>query len=436
MANPLRPWSVFRKVRYAASAAELEGSVATRMTHKLTNALIHEKVGNTKKPKVDFKQVLAIVGVPSVVAWIGLFGCRQWLSKRDELPADELAQVLGSRVVAHVGPYLLPELVRLNMHGRALDNLADPLLIPARKTACWVAIEEVTQRRAALRATSRELGAKLWWPLFEELAKDPERGFKDVSYFEPQLRAVMDVACGLPAEQRQVPEGWFDRLLQTNDMYFGEPMMEEYRATMFARFLANPDNCRQARGSEMVLAYLGQGGEKQDYDTFWPIKKLLYGGEMHDLLRIGSRFLNLHCKDQPPVEVQPEAKRVLPSLEARLDLRNTQQILMWGGYYAFFRAYVSEKQLTLAVLERTVWTGLRASRGLAMLEALYHLEEHVIQMEWYYHSEMAMLQASAAMTAVHSVVAAWVFATHRFTVLPFVTTRLMKDTAYDAFRFT
>lgn len=356
-----------------------------------------------------------------------------------------LLDFLGWRVVAHLGPYQMPNFVRAKVYEVPLRRLSEPLLLDYERATALGRVEQMSQRHFAALALTQGAAhdmhpmcvlEPIFLELFSPLAADAftldsasSAPASAVSHKAAAARIVFDVVGALPVEERTVPPWVLSGLVSTRGAPWDEgPQGEELRATLSAQLLASSTNCQIAADLPEVCNYVQQLGFKDKEDTMWPLKAYLLSGETPDLIRRSALLISRQCPNV--VEVPPRRARDTPSLQVKRDLRNFWTTTLLTASWATFRAWRGTFDAKAFLAIARACGG--AFAGMGVLEILWRSEEHVIQSAWYFEDGAAMLAVSAAMGFLNCVACAWAF--RYATAVPFLVCRLAKDDFMDAHR--
>lgn len=445
----LWPWNIFRKTLYIANAGS--AALGVPLTTKLS--LVRARIkSEAHADPTSQAQLLRLFLPTSIAAWLLLLAAWRHYSDAERLRALEskpggavLLDLLGWRVVAHLGPYQIPNLVHAQLYEEPLRLLRQSLLLDYERARALGRLEQLSQRRLAAAAFRPPPGAAdvqsygcASMQALEPLLLEAFMPSKDVNEFaanststhqEAVARVIFDVVAATPPEDRSVPACILHGLVLAQGPPWGAgPQGEELRATLLCQLLRAPANCQNAASLPEVCHYLEQPGMKRKEDTLWPIKSYLLSGETPDLIRRGARLVNRQCPGA--VEVPPRHARDTPSLEIKRDLRNAWTTVLVTGGWAAFHSFPGVVNL------QAVWTMARACAyalaGMGVLEGLWRMEERVIQSTWYFEERRLMLTCSAGMSLLNCVAFAWAF---RCSIaVPFIFCRVVKDELLDAYR--
>lgn len=444
----LRPWNVFKKTLYATHAEGANLSITARVGLARARLQADESSGAS-----DFGWRLSLLLPPSVAAWLLLLVARwrysdiERLRKLEKEPGGAmLLDVLGSRVVSHLGPYQIPNLAQARLHEEPLRVLREPLLLDHERSRALSRLEQLTYRRQGAvslapvgEASGNNAPLQALEPLLldmfqpsasaEASRSNPMAAAAATSHKATALRLLFDVVVALAPEDREVPPWVLDGLVAaTGPPWDDGPRGEELRAMLLVLLLGSPANSQAAADLPGVCTYLQSPGMKTRDDTLWPFKSYLLSGETPDLLRRGARLV---AKQRPgSIEVPPRKARDTPSLQVKHDMRSLWTTLLLTGGWAGFTAWRGSPNVKALInIAKSCGTALG---GMAVLEGLWRAEERLIETPRYYNDPSYMLPCSAGMCLANCVALAWAC---RYSVaVPFAVCRLAKDDLMDTYR--
>jgi len=439
----LRPWNLFGKTIYAAANPGASSNLAIQLSKARLKQ--QAQAGPVGSPFV--RNCAYLIG-PFSALWALLLAARWRYSDAERLKALEqkpggaiLLDLLGWRLIAHLGPYQVPNFCHAKMHEESLKMLQEKVMLDHERMRALSRLSQLSQRRLAaqrLAATCAEAGMPLLAiePLlvdaFLQDSKDPNPrapGESTESHRALAAKIILDMVSAADPEDRAVPLWVLKGVIKAS----GAPWQsgaqgEELRATLLLQLLRNSGNAEAAAASPEVCQYLSRPGLKKKEDTAWPVKAYLLSGETHDLLRRGARLVGKHRAEA--MEPQPKRERDTPNLQIKRDLRNLWTTILltagWAAMQHFSGVYTMQATLQMAA-------GIAgALAGTTVLESLWRLEEMLIESEYYWEDVYGTVPASMAMMLANCISLAWAA---RFScIVPFVFCRLFKDDYLDAHR--
>ena len=423
----------------------LRCSLSSRIAHKINpirkEALsVESRFRVTKFSSMSFMECFRIVFGVSVVG----FGITTVM---DRLSLSSSA-IRGWRLLAHLGPYQVPMLVKRGEWRYALDRLnrAEELgLTEAELAQLLTEIEVITQRRQAVRDIVENEGFEVFLPVLKNLSSGEIYG---QSHFESNLRVAMDVVCATPARSRRVPKMIIEDLVSKNKTCWESKSNEEvmrfreYRALLLLKLMQNEDNAIVCRESKIIREFL-INEEKESahvkYSTFaiipffyqFKIEKLGY--EFSDILYRIERALDSSDERRQQQRTAPQPVRKSLKLDHKLDYQNIEKLVYMGICYSSLRYLPLISEYSLQVMKGAVFGMMRSVIGASILDLTYRGEEHVIQSKPYYETSNRIL-GSALIVLIHSCVAATVLRRFPFSFVPFAFMRA-RDSFTDSYRF-
>ncbi|KAF8823070.1 hypothetical protein IE077_000992 [Cardiosporidium cionae] len=309
--------------------------------------------------------------------------------------------------------------------------------------------------------------------IFDELVQegDTKSTGKTFSHFDILLRITMDLLTSLPPEFREVSYKSICKLVKTQSDFWAEkPKYEECRATVILKLLENRQNALKIlekegllyqndpemtepiddRISSPVLDYLYGNGKVVYPPHILPTSGMLFSGECHNLFRGAIHLINSHAatgmsasskgseNKESGLPLPPSQERQTISLEKKLDIHATQQVITFSSIYVCLRFLLTPENVTsigwrsFLPLAKT-W--VRTTRGVAILEIFYRLHESLIQSARYYNDTSYMFKCSAFMTTLGVFVTSCVIHTHKFVIIPFLLLRIYRDGLFDSYRY-
>lgn len=443
----LRPWNVFKKTLYAAKPDAISGRVPVTTQISLARARLLNEEAKQDRGFVQHAQVL----LPSAAAaWLLLLLAHRHSSDPERLQRLEqrsggaiVLDFLGWRFLAHLGPYQIPNFVQAKMQEAPLRLLSEPLLLDTERAQALSRLSKMTQRSAAaLRlAPPGAEGILALEPLLQEAFGQRRKEYLNTealgvaaemaaSNQAHTVLVILDVVSATPPEERPVPAWVLSGLVAADGPPWSDgPQGEELRANLLLQLLKTPSNCVAAAALPEVMSYLRQPGMKAKGETLFPIRAYLLSGETPDLLRRGLRLVSKQCPEAVP-ELPTKRPRDTPSLQSKHDLRQVWTTALLSMAWSSFRAWRGVLDLkSVFIMARACGGGLL---GVGALEALWRVEERVIESDWYFTELGPMLVCSAGMCVTNSLAVAWAL---RFSaVAPFAVSRMIKDPFLDAQR--
>lgn len=444
----MRPGQARARLRTDDPLAEGGPTGKTALTMKISEARARAKEGEASAAEgPDLRQRVEALLPAAVALWLLLLLAERYGSSPERLQKLEkqsggvvLVDMLGWRVLAHLGPYQIPNFVRARLHEHPLRVLSEPLLLDQERAQALSRLGQMTQHSvAAAHLGSGSEGGDLLIlePLMKEAfgARREEPAGTTIASLAASnqvatARVILDVVTALPEKERRVsPWVLSGAVVSTDSPWIDGPQGEELRVNFMLQLLRTPANCVAAASLPEVLQYLQQPGMKAKADTWFPFRAYLLSGETPDLLRRSLRLINKQCPEA--VQVPPRRQRDTPSLQLKHDMRDlwTTALLTvaWGAARAW-RGVLDVKSLLF--MARACGGALA---GVGALEMLWRIEEAVIESEWYYEGASgSMFVGSVAMCVANAVALAWA---SRFTALaPFAAAHIIKDPYLDAYR--
>jgi hypothetical protein len=422
---------------YARRVESVSARIASRLNPAREKAIDPSFRFKTKYSDTDYSTAIWIVGIPSAVAFMLL----------TLLPSQSSESVLGWRVLAHLGPYKVPKIFRSGTRWKsALVELDNSDLLESEISQLLTDIEVITQRRQCVRRIVSEYGFEIFLPVFRNLSSPPPVNCtsKGQSHFETNLRVAMDVVSATRAKDRRVPISVIEDLIVHNLQLWectgNEEVMRfrEYRALLLLKLLQNEDNANDAAKSSIVCEFLKtelQSGEHIKFSTL-PLMPLLYqfkteklGYEYSDIIYKCLKLLGLSSNEN-----SPERKSL--SLEHKIDFLNFEKLIYFTICYSSLRVIPLISEYSLSVLSKAANLMAKSVIGVAILEGLYRIEEHVIQSRPYFEKadQGEGILPSALMVITHVLVGSQVLRKFPFCFAPFAVMKI-RDSFTDSFRF-
>jgi hypothetical protein len=395
----------------------------------------------------NFLTAFNVIGIPSAIAFVLL----------TVTPGDRSSTIFGWRLLAHLGPYQVPELLKNGRWKSALEQLErsnELQLIESEISQLLTDIEVVTQRRQCVRRIVSEHGFSIFQPVLTNLSSPPPINCtkKGQSHFEANLRVAMDIVTATPAKDRTVPIEVLENLITHNKELWestgNEEVMRfrEYRALLLLKLLQNRENAIAASESKLIREFLDAeliAGEHVKFSTL-PLMPLLYqfkteklGYEYSDIIWKCLRLLDQARGSEGSVDVPPTRKSL--TLDHKIDFLNFEKMIYFTICYASLRVIPFISEYSFPVLKIAAGVMARSVLGVSILESIYRFEEHVIQSRPYFEvfssgSRLGCIAASAGMVIAHTFIGAFVLRKMPFCFAPFALMKI-RDSFTDSFRF-
>jgi hypothetical protein len=392
----------------------------------------------TKYETIDWRTIFSIVAVPTAVVFVTL-----------SLPHD-VRSVHGWRVLAHAGPYQVPDLVRAKIWKSSLELLDQAELMGLTESEisqCLTDIEVVTQRRFAVKRIVDENGFKIFSPVLKYLSSPPPTGCKEKgqSMFEGNIRVAMDVVTATPADQRAVPVEVIEDLVRNNKTQWESTANEEtmrfreYRMLLLLKLLQNPDNAKNACESKIVRDFIESEKPNSGHVKFscLPLMPLLY---QFKTTKLGYEFSDIIERIETILGTSPPspAPRESLSLPSKVDFANFEKLVYLTLCYSSLRVIPLITEYSLPVLSGAGRVMAKSVLGAALLETVYRAVEHVIQSRPYYESAdqggAGKFISSGTLVGAQAICVAVILKRFPYCFAPFALMKL-RDSFVDSFRF-